>query len=422
MGVHDMMHMHIPHGHGAFEMACADAHAALFDSSPRSLQHSAGTNDSVKFIQRLGSGVFGEVWKAEYNGELVAGKTTECPSGFRVEETELLRKAQGSKVVRLLAEEKGTPKGTVIVMELCAGSLEDRVAARTETDEAAFLDELEQILEGLVALHDMHIIFGDVKPDNLLVNADGQIVFADFGDARDARVDYRSRSPHELGWGAPMYHARPDVMNQNLTTASDMWMVAQTAVHLWSCEKAVTNPSPLPRGIPLQELLQRCTATDPKDRPTAQEALAMVQQSKKWNKIDGSITHSHMRETNKVRRRSSLPPSALPSSSGVPEPEGDQIPRRRGSVQLDSRGHWVGSSAIGELDSRGHWVGDVSPVGRTLAPAGLCDGFAGFDQQFAACHGWPMHDMMHHRRLPWVCGKQICAGLQMVHVNYYSTL
>merc|ERR1711998_247108 len=83
--------------------------APLAYSAP---QASVCSNDSVRFLQRLGSGVFGEVWKAEYKGELVAAKTTGCPTGFRAEELALLQRAQGNHAVQLLGVEEGTSKGT----------------------------------------------------------------------------------------------------------------------------------------------------------------------------------------------------------------------------------------------------------------------------------------------------------------------
>ena len=149
----------------------------------------------------------------------MAGKVTKCPQGFRRQEIALLTKAQGNHAVQLLAEEDLTPKGHIIVMQLCDSSLED-FAKPNNPD--LFVGYMVQILQGLIHLHNnAHVIFGDLKPDNLLVK-DGKILFSDFGDGRDCDKDYTRLDPHELGWGHPQYHCRPDVNSGALTYKSDM--------------------------------------------------------------------------------------------------------------------------------------------------------------------------------------------------------
>ena len=241
-------------------------------STPRQLN----SNNSVRFIRQLGAGAFGEVWKAEYRGKIVAAKITHCPMGFRPREISILRAAQGSHTVKLIAEERNTSKGTAIIMELCEGSLADQIkqADKTRQSSGIFLDQLADICEALKSLHAKSIVFGDLKPDNILVNKEGGMVFSDFGDARDGRST--QCSPQESGWGCPRYHAKPDVEKLEMSPKSDMWMLAQTAIHMWTREGATCNPSPLPESIPLRELLQRCFSVNPASRPTAEEMLREI--------------------------------------------------------------------------------------------------------------------------------------------------
>jgi len=237
-----------------------------------------GSNNSIEFEKRLGEGVFGEVWKVSYKGRPAAAKVTQCPTGFRKEEIELLQRAQGPCTVRLIAQEEATPKGTALVMTLCEGSLDDKIVKskgqglNCHAKERVFLEDLAQVLEGLQMLHEANIIFGDLKPDNLLIYQ-GHILFSDFGDARDAITDFSGRSVHELGWGSPMYHARPDVLAQSISPKSDMWMLAQTAIHMWNHKAATTNPSPVPEDIPLRHFLVSCLSSSPAERPDVTELL-----------------------------------------------------------------------------------------------------------------------------------------------------
>merc|ERR1712166_1463352 len=178
---------------------------------------------SVEFGEYLGGGQFGQVYAARYQGADAAAKTTRCPIGFPPSEIELMRRAQGSKrIVGLLGIETGTLWGTCIVMPLHPkGSLQQRVeACRPSRDE--YLHYLQGICEGLIWLHSQSIVFNDLKPDNLLLDKENQVVLTDFGDARDARYCHTRQHPSEVGWGAPLYHAVPDCIAMQISVKSDI--------------------------------------------------------------------------------------------------------------------------------------------------------------------------------------------------------
>lgn len=241
-----------------------------------------GTNDAVEFRTKLGSGQFGEVFKAKYKGQTVAAKTTGNPTGFPKNELAIMREVQSEHVAELLGEEKKTPKGDVILMKMYRGSLDDEIKRfPTGLPVDKFLKYMEQVCKGLHFLHMKDIIFNDLKPDNLLMEPESDtLVFADFGDARkyDASATRPAGNPHELGWGSPHYHCRPDVMTQMLTTKSDMWMLAQLACHMWTGAQPASNPGRLAADMPLLALLQRCLSDTPKDRPSAASVLGAIRQ------------------------------------------------------------------------------------------------------------------------------------------------
>jgi len=292
-------------------------------SAQQTQQVGLSANNSVRFIQRLGAGAFGEVWKAEYRGKEVAAKVTGCPVGFRPHEISILRAAQGSHTVKFIAEERNTSKGTAIIMELCEGSLSEQMNHESHGKSAAlFLDRLADICEALKSLHERQIVFGDLKPDNILVNKEGGLVFSDFGDARDGRS--AQCSPQDLGWGCPNYHAKPDVEKREMTPASDVWMFAQTAIHMWTRESAACNPSPLPQSIPLRGFLQRCFSTDPSLRPTAERLLREI----KW----AAQKASKQTQSESLQTRSRGESLAFDRSENIPL-RGQAIWGRRAPVQ-----------------------------------------------------------------------------------------
>jgi len=142
----------------------------------------------------------------------------------------------------------------------------------------AFLKAMGQITEALEEFHARGILFGDLKPDNLLIDPESRrIVFADFGDARwVSEQNIKCVDPHSMGWGNPQYHAKPDVIAKRLSVKSDMWMLAQTAAHLWTGLQPATNPVHLQQNIPLRKTLEACLSQNAANRPTATQILSEI--------------------------------------------------------------------------------------------------------------------------------------------------
>lgn len=107
----------------------------------------------------------------------------------------------------------------VVAYQLGERSLDDRLAKRISLDNA--LDYAEQMLEGLAFAHAERIVHCDVKPDNLILFADGTLKLADFGIAKLAVRTIYGSSSGTLGYMAPEHamgrpSTRSDVFSAGL--------------------------------------------------------------------------------------------------------------------------------------------------------------------------------------------------------------
>ena len=97
-------------------------------------------------------------------------------------------------------------------------------------DQAAAI--LAQAAEALSAAHAAGVVHRDVKPSNILVNAEGQAKLSDFGIAR-AEAD-ASLTQTGLVTGSPAYLAPEVASGQLATPASDVWSLGATLFHTLS--------------------------------------------------------------------------------------------------------------------------------------------------------------------------------------------
>lgn len=182
--------------------------------------------------------------------------------------------------------DQGEDAGEVfLVMELVTGkTLREVIHEEAPLTAREALAIVEPILEALRAAHEADIIHRDVKPENVLIRADGEVKVADFGLAR-AASSQTSASQTGVVLGTASYLSPEQVEMGTSDARSDVYAAGLLLFEMLTGRKAVTGETTLqiayrhvhgtiaaPSDIaptvptPLDGLVARATATEPDDR------------------------------------------------------------------------------------------------------------------------------------------------------------
>ena len=155
-------------------------------------------------------------------------------------------------IVHLLdfAIENGTP---VLIMDYAPqGSLRQQAPHGAQLPLTKVVDFATQIAAGLQYAHNHHIIHRDVKPENILLDADNRLLLSDFG------LSLLTPSSQELSTQDPAGTARymaPEQLRGKPDFASDQYALA-IMVYEWLCGE-------LPFGGNVWEIWHQHLYTDP---------------------------------------------------------------------------------------------------------------------------------------------------------------
>ena len=194
--------------------------------------------EGYQLQERIGRGMFGEVWRAEAPGGVeVAVKIIHRTAGDQLTQVEL-RALELMKRLRhpfLLQVQAYWLSGDQlhIVMDLAEKTLMERLEQCRRSGlpgipAEELLTYMHEAAEALDFLHSNQVLHRDVKPANILL-AKGHARLADFGLARlfmKAGVDIRATTI-----GTPLYMG-PEVWEQKVGPESDQYSLAATYVEL----------------------------------------------------------------------------------------------------------------------------------------------------------------------------------------------
>ncbi|XP_041036303.1 cyclin-dependent kinase 2 isoform X3 [Carcharodon carcharias] len=162
--------------------------------------------DSFQKVEKIGEGTYGVVYKAKNKdtGEVVALKKirldteTEGVPSTAIREISLLKELSHPNIVKLL-DVIHTENKLYLVFEFLHQDLKKfmDVSSVNGIPLPLVKSYLFQLLQGLAFCHSHRVLHRDLKPQNLLINAEGAIKLADFGLARAFGVPVRTYT-HEI--------------------------------------------------------------------------------------------------------------------------------------------------------------------------------------------------------------------------------
>lgn len=188
-------------------------------------------------LDQIGEGSFGRVHKArrKYTGRIVAIKmiskisqTQDDLESFR-REIAILQKVDHPHVMRLL-EISETNQDFCIVSELARGDLFLVINDKQTLPESVMRCVAAQLVSALAHLHKHRIIHRDMKPQNILICADGALKVCDFGFARALSNTTLVLSSIK---GTPLYMA-PELVQENpYNEKVDVWSLGVILYELY---------------------------------------------------------------------------------------------------------------------------------------------------------------------------------------------
>lgn len=242
--------------------------------------------DGYADIERIGQGGLGDVYRATRlsTGGTVAVKVLRDVSDESVawhrtrrELTALVSLAGHANVIQLL-EVLDLPEGPALVMEYAPGGSVAELMLRRDrpltVGETALVGR--QTASALVAAHARDIVHRDVKPQNLLIDAYGQVKLCDFGIAAMARSEeFQARTS-----AISMRYASPEDLDDEVDVgpASDVYSLGATMLHMARGAPPTLKERLTPWVAPptddeqlaaLDAIMVACLHPSPSERPSA---------------------------------------------------------------------------------------------------------------------------------------------------------
>lgn len=231
---------------------------------------------NYRLLHLLGEGGFSEVYLGEHLllGTQAAIKvlhtrlTDEEFERFRHEALTIIEMGHPN-MVRVLDFGMEDRVPFIVMSYAPNGSLRERYPAGTRLPLPVIVSYVKQIAAALQYAHQQRVIHRDIKPDNLLIGRDDEILLSDFGIAVASHNTYSMQTQEAIGTVAYM---APEQLRRKARPASDQYALG-VMVYEWLCGALPFD------GAPIEVALQHLTEPAPPLRdklPTIAPAVEQV--------------------------------------------------------------------------------------------------------------------------------------------------
>ncbi len=241
-----------------------------------------------RLLRLLGRGGFAEVYLGQHIHigkqaaiKLLHSHLSDEDSRHFQREAQIIASLEHPHIMYILDfdVQQGVP---FLIMDYHAkGSLRQRYPRGTRVPLPAVVTYVEQLASALQYAHEKKLIHRDVKPENMLINQQGQIVLSDFGIATIAHST--SSMTSQPSGGTPPYMA-PEQLQEHARPASDQYALA-VVIYEWLCgelpfdgspaeifaKHLMVNPPSLRKKLPdlpseVEQVVHTALAKDPQQR------------------------------------------------------------------------------------------------------------------------------------------------------------